>query len=204
LALPSDPVRLLRCGVRRDATTRLPTRHGEFAVVAYVDVRDGREHLALIGGALGGDVTVRVHSECLTGDVFGSQRCDCGEQLDASLGLLARDGGVLVYLRQEGRGIGLLNKLRAYALQDGGQDTVEANRALGFHDDPRDYAVAAGILHDLGVRRVRLLTNNPRKVRGLEDGGIVVAERVPLVIPPNDANRRYLETKQVKLGHLLG
>jgi len=201
VALPLDPPRTV---LRRDAVTLLPTRHGDFTAIAYV-APDGREHLALARGSAGdAPMLVRVHSECLTGDVFGSLRCDCGEQLERTLEVIAAAGrGVLVYLRQEGRGIGLLNKLRAYALQDVGHDTVEANEALGFGHDLRDYAAAAEILRDLGVTRVDLITNNPGKLQGLEDGGIEIASRVPIVIPANERNRRYLQTKRQKMGHLL-
>jgi len=192
--------------VRRIAETRLPTPFGEFRVYAYEHVVDGDQPIALVMGTWQGDepVLTRLHSECLTGEVFGSLRCDCGEQLRRAQALIAQEGrGVILYLRQEGRGIGLLNKLRAYALQDEGLDTVEANLHLGFDPDPRDYSIAAQILADLGVERVRLLTNNPRKVQGLEKCGVQVVERLPLAVPPNDQNRRYLRTKRAKLGHWL-
>lgn len=191
--------------VRRAAQTLLPTCYGEFSLSVYVTAA-GVEHVALTVGAVdGGDPPlVRPHSECLTGDVFGSRRCDCGEQLAASLRLLQAEGrGVLLYLRQEGRGIGLANKIRAYAYQDHGYDTVEANLALGLPADQRDYGEAAAILRDLGVRQARALTNNPRKVEGLRRHGIEVVERVPLVVPPNPINLRYLSTKRQKMGHLL-
>lgn len=187
------------------AQTILPTRYGEFRLTIYVTPA-GVEHVALTVGVVdGGDPPlVRPHSECLTGDVFGSRRCDCGEQLAESLRLLqAAARGVLLYLRQEGRGIGLANKIRAYAYQDRGYDTVEANLALGLPADQRDYGEAAAILSDLGVRRARVLTNNPRKVAGLRRYGIEVVERVPLVVPPNPTNLRYLSTKRQKMGHLL-
>lgn len=190
--------------VRRVVETLLPTRHGLFRIVAY-DSADGKEHLALTVGAVGQAeaILVRLHSECLTGDVFGSCRCDCGEQLDLSLALLQERGqGILLYLRQEGRGIGLTNKLRAYELQDWGYDTVDANRALGFPDDLRDYGPAAEMLLDLGVDRVRLLTNNPAKIEGLERHGITVVERVSMPVQPNPANLRYLRTKEERMGHL--
>jgi 3,4-dihydroxy 2-butanone 4-phosphate synthase/GTP cyclohydrolase II len=193
--------------VTREVEARLPTDHGVFRLLAYTNPLTSEPDLALVMG----DVTtpepvlVRLHSECLTGDVFGSRRCDCGDQLHTALRVIAAEGrGVLLYLRQEGRGIGLLNKLRAYDLQEHGLDTVEANEQLGFPADRRDYRAAAQMLTDLGVRRVRLLTNNPRKRAGLADYGVEVAERVPIVVPPNAFNSDYLATKRDKLGHLLG
>jgi len=192
--------------VRRGATTRLPTPDGEFSITAYDNPFSPQPDLALtIGEVAGGEpVLVRVHSECLTGDVFGSSRCDCGEQLRRALAMIGREGrGVLLYVRQEGRGIGLHNKLRAYQLQDQGLDTVEANRRLGFPPDLRTYGLGAQVLADLGVRRLRLLTNNPRKVVGLAGHGLEIVERVPLAVPAGAENRRYLATKREKLGHLL-
>jgi len=189
---------------RRLAGASLPTRYGAFEVFVY-DTPEGKEHVALTLRAVddGGPVLVRAHSECLTGDVFGSSRCDCGEQLDHSLRLLREEGrGVLLYLRQEGRGIGLANKISAYALQERGLDTVEANLALGLPEDGRDYRVAAEMLLDLGVRRARLLTNNPAKVEGLERHGVEVVERLPLRTSPNPSNLGYLRTKREKMGHL--
>jgi len=193
------------CLIRKISDVSLPTDYGFFRVIGYESVLDGQCHLALVAGdPAAPDALVRVHSECLTGDVFSSQRCDCGEQLRRALRLISRRGnGVLLYMRQEGRGIGLANKLRAYALQDAGSDTVEANHELGYPADLRDYGIGAQILVDLGVRQMRLLTNNPRKVIGLEGYGLKIIERVPLEIEPNSINRRYLETKRDKLHHLL-
>jgi len=188
------------------AQAALPTRFGHFNIAVFeVDGMPG-EAVALMRGRLDADVVplVRLHSECLTGDVLGSQRCDCGEQLQAALALIARaPSGVLLYLQQEGRGIGLANKIRAYALQDKGLDTVDANLALGLPVDRREYASAAAILRELGVRQVRLLTNNPAKHAALELYGVEVVERVPLAVPPNAVNRQYLRTKADRMGHLL-
>lgn len=191
--------------VVREASASLPTEYGDFKAVVYSNKLDDKEHLALVKGELDdGPLLVRVHSECLTGDAFGSLRCDCGPQLDAALRQINEAGkGVLLYLRQEGRGIGLLNKIKAYALQDDGADTVEANHRLGFPDDLRDYGIGAQILYDLGVRKMRLLTNNPRKVSGIYGHGLEVVERVPLEVQRNPYNERYLQTKREKLGHLL-
>jgi 3,4-dihydroxy 2-butanone 4-phosphate synthase/GTP cyclohydrolase II len=190
----------------RVAEAKLPTRYGEFHAIAYRSAIDPDEHVALVRGELNGDkpVLVRVHSECLTGDVFHSLRCDCGEQIDLAMKAIADEGrGVFLYMRQEGRGIGLHNKIRAYALQDQGLDTVEANEALGFASDLRDYGIGAQILADLGVHKLRLLTNNPRKVIGLEGYGLEVVETVPIVCKPNPQNIKYLETKRKKMGHIL-
>jgi 3,4-dihydroxy 2-butanone 4-phosphate synthase / GTP cyclohydrolase II len=190
--------------VRRVASTRLPTEFGDFGAFAYETTVDSRVPLALVMGEVGGEapVLVRVHSECLTGDVFHSRRCDCGSQLERALSVIRAEGrGVFVYMRQEGRGIGLVNKMRAYELQDQGLDTVEANLALGFKADLRDYGIGAQILVDLGVKNLRLLTNNPKKIVGLEGYGLSVVEQIPIEIPATEANRRYLDTKRVKLGH---
>ena len=192
--------------VHRVAEAKLPTRYGEFKAIAYRSTTDPDEHVALVLGDVVNDepVLVRVHSECLTGDVFGSLRCDCGEQVAMAMQTIAEEGrGVLLYMRQEGRGIGFHNKLRAYALQDDGMDTVEANLSLGFDPDLRDYGIGAQILADLGLREIRLLTNNPKKVIGLEGYGLRVVATVPIVCTPNPYNRQYLETKKNKLGHLL-
>ena len=193
--------------VHRAAITELPTRWGgPFTLVAYTSDVDPHPHVALVKGTVdpAEPILVRVHSECLTGDVFGSERCDCGEQLAASMQMIQREGrGVVLYMRQEGRGIGLLNKLKAYSLQDVGRDTVQANTELGFKPDLRHYGIGAQILVDLGVRRMRLLTNNPKKVVGLEGYGLEIVERVPIEMPARAANRRYLATKKTKLGHLL-
>ena len=192
--------------VHRVAETKLPTGYGEFTAIAYKSDIDPDEHLALVMGDISTEepVLVRVHSECVTGDVFGSLRCDCGEQVTVAIQNIAKEGrGVLLYMRQEGRGIGFHNKIRAYALQDKGMDTVEANICLGLAPDLRDYGVGAQILADLGLHQIRLLTNNPKKVIGLEGYGLKVVETVPIIIPPNPYNRDYLETKRKKLGHLL-
>ena len=192
--------------VKRVAETKLPTQYGDFKAVAYSSIIDTDEHLALIKGDIStkDPVLVRVHSQCLTGDTFGSQRCDCGEQIDKSLEAIQAEGrGVFLYMRQEGRGIGLHNKLRAYQLQDDGLDTVEANEKLGFPADLRWYGIGAQILVDLGIKRIRLLTNNPKKVVGLDGYGLEILERVQIQVPANKTNQAYLQTKLTKLGHLL-
>jgi GTP cyclohydrolase II len=221
MTVPGDPLRELvardqdhecdgfgagRVCVRAVAVADLPTRSGPFRIVAFWNNRDAKEHVAMVHGDVvgGAEVAVRLHSECLTGDVMGSLRCDCRDQLLEGLRAIQREGrGVLLYLRQEGRGIGLINKVRAYALQEQGLDTVEANLALGFRDDERDYAVAAHMLHSLGVRSVRLITNNPEKIRQLTQHRVPVTGRIPHVIPPNEFNRFYLETKARRSGHYL-
>lgn len=191
--------------VRMVSDVSMPTDYGYFRAIGYESVLDGQCHIAFVAGdPQAPDALVRVHSECLTGDVFSSKRCDCGEQLRRALRLISENGnGVLLYMRQEGRGIGLANKLRAYALQDAGSDTVEANNELGYPADLRDYGIGAQILVDLGIKEIRLLTNNPRKVVGLEGYGLKIVERIPLEIEPNNINRRYLETKRDKMHHLL-
>ena len=192
--------------VTRAATAKLPTEYGEFDIVAYEDSVDRKTHVALVHGDLGGgeNVIVRVHSSCVTGDIFHSARCDCGPQLDTAMKRIVAEGrGVLLYLNQEGRGIGLSNKIRAYELQDQGLDTVEANERLGFKADQRDYGIGVQILKDLGVRSMRLLSNNPRKLVGIEGYQLSVAEWIPLEIPASENTRRYLTTKKQKLGHKL-
>jgi 3,4-dihydroxy 2-butanone 4-phosphate synthase / GTP cyclohydrolase II len=192
--------------VVRVADTKLPTDFGDFKAVAYESLLDGKEHLALVKGEWDAEepVLVRVHSECLTGDVFSSCRCDCGEQLKTALAMIEREGkGVFLYMRQEGRGIGLVNKIRAYNLQDRGRDTVQANLDLGFPPDLRDYGIGAQILVDLGVRKMRMMTNNPKKIKGLEGYGLEVVERVPIEMPVKEENRRYMQTKKDKMGHIL-
>ena len=199
-------VRQTRKLIRHMLTTDLPTRFGHFRLMVYEDVLEKHHHLAVVKGEVRGKkrVMVRVHSQCFTGDILGSQRCDCGEQLAKALRLIENEGeGVLLYMRQEGRGIGLLNKLMAYQLQDIGLDTVEANLALGFKADMRDYGIGAQILADLGLSTIRLLTNNPRKMAGLEGYGLKIVERIPVIIKPNRTNLRYLTTKKEKLGHLI-
>lgn len=190
----------------RGKSARLPTRYGDFIVTPYTTKIDRKTHLALVYGDLSekDDILVRVHSECMTGDVFGSLRCDCGDQLDQAMKCIVREGvGVFLYMRQEGRGIGLYNKIHAYHLQDKGMDTVEANEKLGFSPDMRDYGIGAQILADLGLSSLRLLTNNPKKMIGLEGYGLKISGRVPLTIKPNESNRTYLETKKKRMGHLL-
>jgi 3,4-dihydroxy 2-butanone 4-phosphate synthase/GTP cyclohydrolase II len=188
------------------AEAKLPSDHGDFVLRVFENRLDGKEHVAIIKGDVsdGTPVLVRVHSECLTGDIFGSRRCDCGPQLHAALEMIEREGrGVVLYMRQEGRGIGLVNKIKAYALQEQGLDTVEANTHLGFPPDPRDYGIGAQILHDLGIRHMRLMTNNPKKRVGLQSHGLEVVDLVPLEIAANEDNQQYLETKRDKMGHLL-
>jgi 3,4-dihydroxy 2-butanone 4-phosphate synthase/GTP cyclohydrolase II len=193
--------------VERVSEGQIPTRTGDLRCEVWRSQLDGCEHLAIVHGDITGDepALVRVHSECLTGDALHSLRCDCGAQRDAALAAIADEGrGVFLYLHQEGRGIGLANKLRAYALQDAGADTVEANLALGLPADKRDYGIGSQILADLGVHRMRLLTNNPKKIAGLEGFGLTIAERVPVLIPPTQYNAYYIETKRDKMGHMFG
>jgi 3,4-dihydroxy 2-butanone 4-phosphate synthase / GTP cyclohydrolase II len=192
--------------VERVTETVIPTLYGTWKAIAYRSIVEPDEHVALVMGDIsGGDPTlVRVHSQCVTGDVFQSMRCDCGEQLEKAMQLIGEEGrGVIVYMRQEGRGIGFHNKLRAYSLQDDGMDTVEANIALGFEADRRDYGIGMQILSDLGLQQIRLLTNNPKKVVGVDGYGLKIVERVPIQTVPNQSNQRYLQTKKDKLGHLL-
>ncbi len=197
---------LHRVCVRIVAVAELPSRFGAFRIVAFWNNRDQKDHIAIVHGDVVGaeEVPTRLHSECLTGDVMGSLRCDCRDQLEAALRAIGQQPvGMVLYMRQEGRGIGLANKIRAYALQDRGLDTVEANLALGFQDDERDYAVAAHMIHSLGVRSIKLMTNNPNKVAQLEQFDVAVAERLPHLLPPNEHNRFYLETKAARSGHFI-
>jgi len=191
--------------VRIKAIAKLPSRFGDFQIIAFSNDQDEKEHIALVHGNVGGkeDIPVRLHSECLTGDVLGSLRCDCRDQLEVSLKTIGKmKSGVILYLRQEGRGIGLINKLKAYQLQDVGYDTVEANRILGFQDDERDYDIAAHMLQSLEIKSIKLMTNNPKKINDLKVHGVKITGRMPLEIPPNKFNKKYLEIKKERFGHL--
>ena len=192
--------------VKIKAVAHLPSRFGDFQIVAFSNDQDKKEHVALVRGNVSGkeNIPVRLHSECLTGDVIGSLRCDCRDQLEVSLKTIGKmKSGVILYLRQEGRGIGLINKLKAYQLQDIGHDTVEANKILGFQDDERDYDIAAHMLQSLEIKSIKLMTNNPKKINDLKEHGVKITGRLPLEIPPNKFNKKYLETKKNKSGHLL-
>ncbi|AOT71653.1 bifunctional 3,4-dihydroxy-2-butanone-4-phosphate synthase/GTP cyclohydrolase II [Geosporobacter ferrireducens] len=192
--------------IERAAEADMPTKYGNFRIIGYQNKLNGEHHIALVKGNIsdGEPILVRVHSECLTGDVFGSMRCDCGEQYAAAMQKISKEGrGVLIYMRQEGRGIGLINKLKAYTLQDEGMDTIEANLALGFPEDMRDYGIGAQILNDLGVKKIKLMTNNPRKLAGITGHGIEIVERVPIQMNHNEKNAYYLKTKKDKMGHIL-
>lgn len=188
--------------IEKKAESVLPTQFGKFKILVYED-QDKNNHIALVKGEIKDNLLVRVHSECITSEIFNSIKCDCRGQLDKAMEIIGKEGGIIIYLRQEGRGIGIANKIKAYHLQDNGMDTVEANEQLGLKVDARDYSIGVQILADLGVKKIKLLTNNPKKIEGLEKFGIEIVERVPIIVKPTEESKKYLETKKEKLGHFL-